>query len=97
VFVARKNVAIARKLRQTSTDAEALFWHHARARQIAGAKFRRQHPIAGFVVDFVCTEAALIVEIDGGGSTMRTARTNCGRESSMRKASKFYDSGTTTC
>jgi len=56
----------ARQLRRLPTDAEKLFWQSVRNRQIAGAKFRRQWPIDQFIVDFVCLEAKLIVEIDGG-------------------------------
>jgi len=57
---------IARSLRQRSTDAERVLWHHLRNRHLAGAKFRRQHPIGRFVVDFLCLELGLIVELDGG-------------------------------
>ena len=57
---------IARRLRRDSTDAERLMWRHLRDRQLGGFKFRRQRPIAGHVVDFVCMEHSLVVEIDGG-------------------------------
>ncbi|MBL6749902.1 MAG: endonuclease domain-containing protein [Nevskia sp.] len=57
---------LARNLRQCSTDAEALLWSKLRNRQIAGCKFRRQQPIGRFVVDFVCLECKLVVELDGG-------------------------------
>ena len=57
---------IARKLRRDSTDAELKLWHFLRNRNLAGHKFRRQHPLAPYVVDFVCIESKLIVEIDGG-------------------------------
>ena len=57
---------MARKLRGNSTDAERTFWNAVRARQINGAKFRRQWPIGPYVADFVCLEAKLVVEIDGG-------------------------------
>jgi very-short-patch-repair endonuclease len=53
-------------LRTASTDAERLLWHHLRNRQLAGFKFRRQHPIGPFFADFACLEAGLIVELDGG-------------------------------
>lgn len=55
----------ARKLRQTTTDAEELLWPALRSRRLAGYKFRRQHPILNFIADFYCHEAALVVEIDG--------------------------------
>ena len=57
---------IARKLRKNMTDAEQLLWRHLRDRQLGGYKFRRQHPIGTFVVDFVCLEKELVIEVDGG-------------------------------
>jgi very-short-patch-repair endonuclease len=48
------------------TDAERLLWRAFRDRQIGGCKFRRQHPIQPFIVDFVCVERKLIIEVDGG-------------------------------
>ncbi len=56
----------ARNLRRRSTDTEGLLWRHLRDRQLAGLKFRRQHPLGNFVVDFVCLEHCLVVEVDGG-------------------------------
>lgn len=55
-----------RKLRSAPTDVEAILWRHLRSRQILGAKFRRQHALADFVVDFISFDARLIVEVDGG-------------------------------
>jgi very-short-patch-repair endonuclease len=46
--------------------AEALLWSRLRNRQIGGAKFRRQHPIGAFVVDFYCSGLRLGIEVDGG-------------------------------
>jgi very-short-patch-repair endonuclease len=57
---------LQRKLRNTMTDAEIRLWQRLRGRQIAGCKFRRQHPFLDFVLDFVCMEKRLIVEVDGG-------------------------------
>ncbi|MFW5709616.1 MAG: DUF559 domain-containing protein, partial [Chloroflexota bacterium] len=61
-------VQISRELRQRQTPAEELLWEALRNRRLNGLKFRRQHPIADtqYVVDFLCYEARLIVEIDGG-------------------------------
>lgn len=56
----------ARQLRSNATDAERRLWRHLRARQLGGARFRRQHPVAGFVLDFACPELKLGVELDGG-------------------------------
>ncbi|MEP7186022.1 MAG: DUF559 domain-containing protein [Rhodanobacter sp.] len=62
----RLNVDRARGLRQTSTDAERKLCYRLRNRNFAGHKFRRQHEIDHYIVDFVCNEAILIVELDGG-------------------------------
>jgi len=58
--------ALARELRQQATDAERLLWKHLRAHRMADYKFRRQVVIEPYIVDFVCLEAMLIVEADGG-------------------------------
>ena len=55
----------ARSLRQRSTDAERKLWSRLRDRRLMGFKFRRQVPRGRYVVDFLCVEAALVVEIDG--------------------------------
>ena len=56
----------ARELRQNSTDAERRLWSALRDRWLRGYRFRRQHPIGDFIVDFACTRDWLIVEADGG-------------------------------
>ncbi|MBI5522944.1 MAG: endonuclease domain-containing protein [Desulfarculus sp.] len=56
----------ARGLRRRQTDAERLLWRKLRARSLADYKFRRQHPLGPFIVDFVCTEKKLVIEADGG-------------------------------
>jgi very-short-patch-repair endonuclease len=56
----------ARKLRQSATDAERLLWRYLRRENFTAYKFRRQYPIAGYIVDFVCVSAKLVVELDGG-------------------------------
>ena len=56
----------ARKLRNNPTYAEQRLWRMLQRRQIAGVKFRRQQPIGHFIVDFVCFERRVIVEVDGG-------------------------------
>ncbi len=58
--------SLARRLRQQATDAERMLWKHLRAHRMAGYKFRRQVVIEPYIVDFVCLEARLIVEADGG-------------------------------
>jgi very-short-patch-repair endonuclease len=59
----------ARRLRCQSTDAERKLWRLLRGEQLNGFQFRRQHPIAGYIVDFVCLKANLVVELDGGQHT----------------------------
>jgi very-short-patch-repair endonuclease len=56
----------ARALRRGSTDTERRLWAVLRDRRLAGYRFRRQHPIGDFIVDFVCTKHHLVVEADGG-------------------------------
>ena len=56
----------ARNLRKKSTDAERILWSRLKAKQLNGYKFRRQHPIGNYIVDFVCLSEKLIVELDGG-------------------------------
>jgi very-short-patch-repair endonuclease len=56
----------ARQLRLDSTDAERRLWAVLRDRRLAGYRFRRQHPIGHFIVDFACTKHRLVVEPDGG-------------------------------
>ena len=58
--------SFAKKLRQQLTDAEHVLWKNLRAHRMAGHKFRRQVVIEPYIVDFVCLEARLIVEADGG-------------------------------
>ncbi len=55
-----------RSLRKQQTEHERLLWFLLRGRRFAGFKFRRQHRIGEHIVDFVCLEARVIVELDGG-------------------------------
>ena len=55
-----------RQLRREMSEAERQLWRHLRGRQMGGCKFRRQYPLGHYVVDFVCLEARLIIEVDGG-------------------------------
>jgi very-short-patch-repair endonuclease len=56
----------ARRLRRQQTDAESKLWARLRARQLCGAKFRRQHAIGPFIADFCTVERGLVIELDGG-------------------------------
>ena len=60
------SATLARKLRKSMTDAERKLWQGLRLRQMHDHKFRRQFPLGPYIVDFVCLEARLIVEVDGG-------------------------------
>ena len=57
---------LARKLRQNATRQEHKLWKELRNSQFSNFKFRRQYPIGHYIVDFVCIEKLLIIEIDGG-------------------------------
>jgi very-short-patch-repair endonuclease len=57
--------ARARELRKRQTPAERALWSRLRKKQLLGYKFRRQHPIGCFIVDFCCARVKLVVEIDG--------------------------------
>ncbi len=57
-------LARAREMRHVRTPAEATLWRALRNRQ-TGFKFRRQHPIYRFIIDFYCAEAKLLIEVDG--------------------------------
>ena len=55
----------ARTQRKSMSNAERKLWYALRLRQLDGARFRRQHPMGPYIVDFVCLEKRLIVEVDG--------------------------------
>ncbi|OYX79721.1 MAG: hypothetical protein B7Y83_19215, partial [Flavobacteriales bacterium 32-34-25] len=55
----------AKKLRENQTEAEEKFWLAVKDNQVEGYKFRRQHPLSIYVVDFYCHALKLVIEIDG--------------------------------
>ncbi|CAN5456767.1 hypothetical protein BH10PSE6_BH10PSE6_19770 [soil metagenome] len=55
----------SRNMRQNMTNAECLLWSRLRRRQVSGLKFRRQHIIGPYICDFVCTDARVVIELDG--------------------------------
>src|SRR5690606_26235906 len=61
----RNSTKFARTLRSSPTDAERAIWRIVRGGQIGGLKFRRQYVISPYIVDFICLERRLIVEVDG--------------------------------
>jgi len=62
----RKIVQRARELRRNPTDTERKLWHHIRDKRIENFRFRRQRPIGKYIVDFICLEVNLVIELDGG-------------------------------
>ena len=56
----------ARMLRKNMTTQERILWQFLRKKSINGLKFRRQYPIGNYIVDFICNEKKLIIEVDGG-------------------------------
>jgi very-short-patch-repair endonuclease len=62
----RNKITIAKKLRINSTDTEKYLWKYLRGKQLTGFKFRRQHPVGKYIVDFVNLERKIIIEVDGG-------------------------------
>ena len=56
----------AKSLRSHQTEAEQRLWYHLRAHRFMDLKFKRQKPIGHYIVDFVCIEHRLIIELDGG-------------------------------
>jgi len=63
--VTREKVERAREFRQNMTSSETILWNELRGNKL-GSRFRRQQVIAGFIVDFYCHEAGLVIEVDGG-------------------------------
>lgn len=63
--------ATARHLRQRMTRAETVLWQRLRGRRLAGLKFRRQHPLGGYILDFYCAASKLAVEVDGAVHAQR--------------------------
>ncbi len=61
----KHSIHISREMRHPLTPTENKLWEKLRRRQLAGAKFRRQHPIDRYIVDFYCAAAQLVIEIDG--------------------------------
>jgi very-short-patch-repair endonuclease len=62
---------LQRRLRKNLTDAEQRLWNCLRRKQMGHFKFRRQHPFGDYVIDFVCLEAMLAVEVDGGQHSVK--------------------------
>jgi very-short-patch-repair endonuclease len=84
----------ATALRREMTEAEKMIWERLRSRQTEGFRFRRQVPLGRFIADFVCHEAKLIVEVDGGqhdSSSEQEARRTCFLESQGYRVLRFWN------
>ena len=87
----RKNIIHnARELRRDMTEAEKHFWRFARDKKFNQIKFRRQHPVDSFVLDFYWAEKKLAIEIDGGIHLKKEIRENDAERSRI-----LYDAGIT--
>ena len=62
----KNKTILARNLRKNSTIQERRLWNLLKNRQFHNLKFKRQQPIGDYIVDFICKEAKIIIEIDGG-------------------------------
>jgi len=62
----------AKGLRSNQTEAEQRLWYHLRAHRFLGLKFKRQKPLGRYIVDFVCLEHRLVIELDGGQHSEQT-------------------------
>ncbi|MGO3127983.1 MAG: endonuclease domain-containing protein [Luteimonas sp.] len=74
---------LAKRLRRAMTPAEHALWRHLRARQRCNLKFRRQHPVGPFIVDFACLQPALVIEVDGGQHN--GSRSDAARDAYLRR------------
>jgi len=75
---------IAQNLRKNPTHAENLLWKYLRRKQFAQLKFRRQQPIDHYIVDFVCIEKKIIIEVDGGQHSIEREK-DIERENYLRR------------
>ncbi len=66
-FYTKQSLEYSKELRKNMTNAEQILWHYLRNRQLAGMKFRRQEAFDKYILDFVCYEHKLVIELDGSG------------------------------
>jgi very-short-patch-repair endonuclease len=81
---------LARALRARQTSAEDILWRELRSRRLAGFKFRRQHPVARYIVDFVSLDAKLIIEVDGATHSTEAERAHDNERSSELELVGFH-------
>ena len=63
--VTTRNRQFAKSMRNKPTDAEHALWQILRGKRLEGMRFRRQHPIENYIVDFICLDEKIIIELDG--------------------------------
>ena len=80
---------LARRLRKESTEAEKLLWSYLRRKSLFGFKFRRQEQIGDCIVDFVCYEKKLIIELDGGHHNRDETKINDARRQIWLESQNF--------
>ena len=80
---------LARRLRKESTEAEKLLWRYLRRKSLFGLKFRRQEQIGDYIVDFVCYEKKLIIELDGGHHNQDETKINDVRRQKWLESQNF--------
>jgi very-short-patch-repair endonuclease len=78
-------VKVARGLRKEETNAENRLWDELRNRRLGGYKFRRQYGIGRYIVDFYCSDARLVVEVDGLIHQKQIEQDKCREEEIVRR------------
>ena len=98
-FTSAKTRQRATNFRHNPSDAENLLWAKLKNRQLEGIKFRRQHPVGAFIVDFVSLEEKVVIEVDGSqhmeNSEYDTRRTDW-LESEGYRVLRFWDNDVLT-
>ena len=79
-------LALCRRLRADTTDAESLLWRLLRARRLVGVKFRRQHQFGRYILDFYSHEAKLVLELDGDGHAQPEQRARDAERTALLEA-----------
>jgi len=82
-------IGFARRLRKDQTSGEKVLWRRLRAKRFHGIKFRRQVPLGPYIVDFLCVEKRLVIEIDGGSHFEPGAKKKDARREQYIRAQGF--------
>ena len=87
---------LARELRNNSTKSEIILWNHLKGKQMCGFDFHRQRPVDRYIVDFICSELWLVIELDGYSHLLEEqAEADIIREKRLRelglKVIRFWD------